>query len=72
MMKLNFHFAKETKACYRFETATGPDWTALYLKKRAVEAAGIDPHGGITVTIDAAGAPAQGVGERLGFGRGSK
>lgn len=51
MMKLVFRFMKETKGCYRFETALGPDWTALYLKKRAVDGAGIDPYNGVTITI---------------------
>ncbi len=70
-MKLVFKFAKETKGCYRFETEQGEDWTALYLKKRAVEAAGINPYAGITVTITEGGVAAEPgeAGRRL-FGRG--
>ncbi len=70
-MKLVFRLAKETKGCYRFKTEPGDDWTALYLKKRAVEAAGINPYAGITVTISEGGMMAEPgeAGQRL-FGRG--
>lgn len=51
MLKMSFRFMKETKGCYRFETEQGPEWTALYLKKRAVEDAGIDPYRGVTVMV---------------------
>ena len=71
MMKLVFRLAKETKSCYRFETEPGEDWTALYLKKRAVDAAGINPYAGITVTISEGGVAAEpGAVEPRLFGRG--
>lgn len=50
-LKMYFRLVKETKSCYRFETGQGADWTALYLKKRAIEAAGIDPYKGVTITV---------------------
>lgn len=51
-MKLEMKFRNATKTCYRFENrdAAG-NLTTLYLKKTEVDAAGIDPQKGITVTI---------------------
>ena len=51
-MKINFDFKTETKTCYRFEAGQRPDQITLYLKKKQVEEAGIDPQKGITVTIE--------------------
>ncbi len=71
MMKLVFRLAKETKGCYRFETEPGDNWTALYLKKRAVDAARINPCAGITVTIAEGGMRAEpGAAEPRLFGKG--
>ena len=52
-MKLHLKFKNATKTCYRFETrdAAG-NLTTLYLKKTDVDAAGINPQKGITVTIE--------------------
>ncbi len=51
-MQLSMKFRNATKTCYRFEQRgdTG-NLTTLYLKKADVDAAGIDPQKGITVTI---------------------
>lgn len=53
-MEITFTFKNETKTCYRFETGERPDLMTFYLKKSQVDAAGIDPHKGITVTIQEA------------------
>jgi len=51
-MQLNMKFRNATKTCYRFEPRDeAGNLTTLYLKKTDVDAAGIDPHKGITVTI---------------------
>lgn len=52
-MKLHMDYKTATKTCYRFESGrdTG-SLTTLYLKKADVDAAGIDPHKGITLTIE--------------------
>ena len=42
----------ETKTCYRFEQRSEQgDLVTLYLKKKDVNDAGIDPHNGITIII---------------------
>jgi hypothetical protein len=51
-LKITFTLKAETKTCYRFETGEKPDQMTLYLKKAQVDAAGIDPHKGITVTVE--------------------
>ena len=53
-MDINFTLKTETKTCYRFETGEKPEQMTLYLKKAQVDAAGIDPRKGITVTIEEA------------------
>ena len=53
-MDINFTLKTETKTCYRFETGEKPEQMTLYLKKAQVDAAGIDPAKGITVTIEEA------------------
>lgn len=51
-MQLNMKFRNATKTCYRFEQRDeAGNLTTLYLKKTDVDAAGIDPYKGITVTI---------------------
>jgi hypothetical protein len=52
MLEIKFTLTTETKTCYRFETGERPDQMTLYLKKAQVDAAGIDPKKGITVTIN--------------------
>ena len=52
MLKISFTLKAETKTCYRFETGEKPDQMTLYLKKAQVDAVGIDPKKGITVTIE--------------------
>lgn len=51
MLEIEFSFKKETNTCYCFETGERPDLMTIYLKKKQVDAAGIDPKKGITVTI---------------------
>ena len=51
-MKINFKLRNETKTCYRFESREGDTLMTLYLKKVQVDAEGIDPEAGITVTIE--------------------
>lgn len=60
-MKLHLKFKNATKTCYRFETrdAAG-NLTTLYLKKADVDAAGIDPQKGITLTIEEGTGDAEG------------
>ncbi len=54
-MKLNMKLRNETKSCYRFERRSEQgDLITLYLKKKDVHDAGIDPRKGITVTIEEA------------------
>ncbi|NLC81272.1 MAG: hypothetical protein GX748_08820 [Lentisphaerae bacterium] len=53
-ISINFTLKTETKTCYRFETGEKPEQMTLYLKKAQVDAAGIDPRKGITVTIEEA------------------
>ena len=51
-MQLSMKFRNATNTCYRFEQRDeAGNLTTLYLKKTDVDAAGIDPHKGITVTI---------------------
>lgn len=51
-MTLEFTLKAETKTCFRFEhDARGENFTTLYLKKKQVKDAGIDPSKGIVVTI---------------------
>lgn len=61
MLKLKMAFKNATKTCYRFERRdeTG-DMTTLYLKKSDVDKAGIDPHKGITVTVEEGSGNAEG------------
>lgn len=54
MLQINFAYKTETKTCYRFESGVRPNFTTLYLKKVEVDAAGIDPKNGVTVTIEEA------------------
>lgn len=56
MLKLSFSLKHETKTCYRFETGSreADNLTTLYLKKADVDGAQIDPHKGITVTVEEA------------------
>lgn len=51
-MEISFKLKNETKTCYRFESGTRPDQVTLYLKKAQVDAAGIDPQKGITITVE--------------------
>lgn len=55
-INMSFGLKNETKTCYRFEhrnEGSGrTDFTTLYLKKADVDAAGIDPKKGITITIE--------------------
>lgn len=51
-MQLSMKFRNSTKTCYRFEQRDeAGNLITLYLKKTDVDAAGIDPHKGIAVTI---------------------
>lgn len=60
-MKLFMNFKTATKTCYRFETGRdNGNLTTLYLKKADVDAAGIDPHKGITLTIEEGTGDAEG------------
>jgi hypothetical protein len=52
MLTIKFAYKAETKTCYRFETGERPEQMTVYLKKARVDAAGIDPRKGITVTIE--------------------
>lgn len=55
-MELKMKLRNETKSCYRFERLSDQgDLVTLYLKKKDVIDAGIDPRKGITVTIQEAG-----------------
>ena len=51
-MRIPYKFVKETKTCYRFEHREGAEQETLYLKKKNVDTAGIDPGNGIIVTIE--------------------
>ena len=52
-MKLHMKYKTATKICYRFESGRDDgNLTTLYLKKADVNAAGIDPQKGITLTIE--------------------
>lgn len=52
-MKLCMKFRNATKTCYRFELRDqAGNLTTLYLKKDDVDAAGINPKKGITVTVE--------------------
>ena len=51
-MNINFNYKTETKTCYRFEAGERPDQVTLYLKKKQIDDAGIDPKKGLTVTIE--------------------
>ena len=52
-MRLHMKFNNATKTCYRFDPrdAAG-NLTTRYLKKADVDADGIDPQKGITVTVE--------------------
>jgi hypothetical protein len=53
MLKLNMRLKNETKTCYRFERRDDSgNLITLYLKKKDVEDAHIDPKKGITVSIE--------------------
>ena len=52
-MKLYRKYKTATKTCCRFESGRDSgNLTTLYLKKAEVDAAGIDPQKGITLTIE--------------------
>lgn len=51
-MKIHFKLLKTTKTCYRFEHKNGDDLETLYLKKSALQEAGIDPKNGIVITVE--------------------
>ena len=51
-MKINFKLRNETETCYRFESREGGTLQTLYLKQAQVDAEGIDPKAGITVTVE--------------------
>ena len=51
-MKIHFKLLKATKTCYRFEHKNGDDLETMYLKKSALQEAGIDPKNGIVITIE--------------------
>ena len=54
-MELKMKLRNETKTCYRFERLSDQgDLVTIYLKKKDVIDAGIDPRKGITVTIQEA------------------
>ena len=54
-MKLKMNYKTETKTCYRFEKRDADgQLVTLYLKKRDVDAAGIDPQKSIIVTVEQA------------------
>lgn len=53
-MEITFRLNNETKTCYRFETGEKPDLMTLYLKKAQVDAAGINPRKGVTITVSEA------------------
>lgn len=60
-MQLEMKFRNATKTCYRFEQRDeAGNLTTLYLKKADIDAAGIDPHKGITVTIQEGHSNAEG------------
>lgn len=48
----DFLFVAATKTCYRFETGENAEKTTLYLKKKALDAIGINPQHGVTVTVE--------------------
>jgi len=52
VINLEYAYKKETATCYVFEAGERPDMETLYLKKRHVDEAGIDPKKGITVTVE--------------------
>ena len=53
MLKLNMAFKNATKTCYRFERRDeSGNQITLYLKKADVDGVGIDPHKGITLTVE--------------------
>ncbi len=51
-MKINFEYKTETKTCYRFEAGERPEQITIYLKKKQVDEAGINPQKGITAYIE--------------------
>lgn len=53
-MKIKMKYMKDTKSCYVFSAGEPrtEDHVTLYLKKRQVDAAGIDPQNGIAVTVE--------------------
>lgn len=53
MLKMHMTLKNETKTCYRFEQRNEDGrLITLYLKKDDVDAAGIHPVNGITVTVE--------------------
>lgn len=61
MLKFKMNFVKDTKTCYRFERRSDDgNLITLYLKKADVDGAGIDPHKGISVTVEEAENDAEG------------
>lgn len=60
-MKLYMKYKTATKTCYRFESGRDDgNLITLYLKKADVDAAGIDPQKGITLTIEEGTGDAEG------------
>ena len=59
-MKIKMKYLKDTKYCYVFSAGEPrtENHITLYLKKKQVDAAGIDPQNGITVTVEEGGAEA--------------
>lgn len=59
-MKIKMKYLKDTKSCYVFSAGEPrtENHITLYLKKKQVDAAGIDPQNGITVTVEEGGAEA--------------
>lgn len=55
-MKLRFEMARTTRSCYVFThgAADTGNLMSLYLKRRVIEEARIDPHKGVIVTVEEA------------------
>lgn len=51
-MKIHMHLHSTTKTCYRFERRDNGELITLYLKKKDIEEAGIDPKNGIIITVE--------------------
>lgn len=57
-MKIKMEYIKDTKSCYVFSAGEPrtENHITLYLKKRQVDTAAINPHRGIIVTVEEGGA----------------